>query len=99
MLVLVLLPPLWLSSAKASWSIAAALEKAAAGTFSSQVTATALTACSACQGVSAITATPAVPPWWPSTASTCFTPGSASAAAPSKACTLPPSVGHMATVA
>ena len=75
------------------------LSNRAAGTASSHCTVTALSACMARHGVSAMTATPAVLPWCAPTASTCFTPGSFSAAAPSKLCTRPPSVGHIATVA
>ena len=40
-----------------------------------------------------------MPPAYPSTASTFFTPGEASAARPSNEATRPPSVGHMVTVA
>ena len=54
---------------------------------------------SAWKGVSAMTATPPLPPFRPSTSSTFFTPGDASAAAASKLTTLPPRVGHMLTLA
>lgn len=76
----------------------AAFDSAAAGPWSHS-TVTAATALRACQGVSAITATAPVPPFRASTASTFFTPGSFSAAAPSMRATLPPRVGHITTAA
>ena len=75
-----------------------ALLSVAAGPWS-HVTSTAWTACIACQGLSATAATAPLPPRWPGTASTRLTPGSASAAVPSTVATLPPSVGHITTLA
>ena len=75
-----------------------ALDRPAAGPWA-HCTATALTACIACQGVSAITATPPVLPRNGGTASTCSTPGRACAGLASKEATLPPSVGHITTLA